>query len=144
MTSIAEHLVSLARLAPEQFCTRATPRRARRPVIADDRDRAYLHRQVRRVARKLEDPETVLLLEWALLQITGSLRPGEAALAPTDPRFPFQRGHIPALPRPVNVAKELPKHPVGEHRRRRVAELLAAGRITPEGAARAALSPYGR
>jgi len=145
MTSIAEHLIDLAQLVPEQFAEQPIRRRrTRRSVNADGLYRAFLRQQVRRAARKLEDPETVLMLEWALLQIAGCLRPGEAALAPVDPRFPFRRGHIPALPRPVDIAAQMPKHPVGEHRRRRAAELLAAGHISAEAAARAALSPYGR
>ena len=94
MTSIAEHLIDLAQLAPEQFAEqRATmpmrPRRTRRPVIADDRDRAFVRQQVRRAARKLEDPEIVIALSWALLQITGCLRPGEAALSPITRDFHF-------------------------------------------------------
>ena len=104
----------------------------------------YFHQQDLAAARKLADDDVVLMLEWAILQITGCLRTGEAALSPVDPRFPYRRGHIPAFPRPRDVAAELPKHPVGEHRRRRAAELLAAGRITSEVAARIGASPYGR
>jgi len=120
------------------------PRRTRRPVIADERDKAFVRRQLRRAAKALADDDVVLMLEWAILQVTGCLLPGEAALSPVDPRFPFRRGHIPALPRPVDIAMEMPKHPVGEQRRRRAAELLAGGRISAEAAARAVLSPYGR
>jgi hypothetical protein len=113
-------------------------------VIVSDRllYKAWCYRRDREAAAKLDDA-VATALEWAILQFTRCLLPGEAEAAPPlSLRYP--RGKFPKFPRPPDVAAELPKHPAGEHRRRRAAELLAAGRITSEVAARIGARAYGR